>query len=311
MDGQLTLSIDVGSSSVRAMIFDRAGHALEDVFVQEKYEPHLTADGGVTIDPQRMNEIIFTCIDVALEQAGDHAQRIDRVGIDTLVSNLMGISGRDKPTTPIYTWADTRGGGLGERLREKLVPTDYTRRTGCRIHTSYWPVRLLWLRQDQPEAFKQTKYWLSLGEYVLLQLFGERRISYSTASWSGLLNRHALEWDAETLKALPIEVKHLSTLSNEPLQGLTGKWAKRWPALKEALWFPAVGDGVASNVGAGCIDPHHVAISIGTSGAMRVRSNAVRFESSFSSPVRTASPQSISKTSPYLPSITCAGFKSR
>ena len=116
------------------------------------------------------------------------------------------------------------------QLREKLDQADYTRRTGCRIHTSYWPVRLLWLQDHQAEAFKKTKHWLSIGEYVLMQLFGERRISYSTASWSGLLNQHELEWDAETLAPLPIEIEQLSTLSNEPLQGLSGEWASRWPA---------------------------------------------------------------------------------
>lgn len=247
------------------MIFDRAGHALNGVFVQEKYEPDLTPDGGVSIDPQRMSEIIFACVDAALEQAGDDATRIDHVGMDTLVGNLMGIDAHGRPTTPIYTWADTRGGELGEGLRAKLDAADYTRRTGCRIHTSYWPVRLLWLHENQPEICAKTAHWLSLGEYVLYQLFGERRISTSTASWSGLLNRHKLAWDTETLAALPIDVKQLSTISNEPLQGLD-----RWPALKQARWLPSIGDGVASNVGAGCIDAGHVAISIGTSGAMRV-----------------------------------------
>lgn len=269
-DHSLTLSIDVGSSSVRAMVFDRDGHALDGMFVQEKYEPEFTPDGGVTIDPHRMCEIIFTCIDEAVKQAGDHAARIERVAMDTLVGNLMGINAQGAPTTSIYTWADTRGGELGRQLSATLSPTDYTRRTGCRIHTSYWPVRLLWLHGIQPEICKKTAYWLSLGEYVLHQLFDERRISFSTASWSGLLNRHELVWDAETLKALSIESDQLSTISNEPLQGLDGKWAKRWPVLKDALWFPSVGDGVASNIGAGCIDTGHIAISIGTSGAMRV-----------------------------------------
>jgi gluconokinase len=266
----LTLSIDVGSSSVRAMIFDRAGHALDGVFVQEKYEPEFTPDGGVTVDPNRLCEIIFACIDGALSQADDHAEHINRVAMDTLVGNLMGIDRLGNPTTPVYTWADTRGGELGTSLKELLDPVAYTRQTGCRIHTSYWPVRLLWLRENYPEICDRTTHWLSIGEYVLYQLFGERRISFSTASWSGLLNRHTLTWNAETLAVLPIDTEQLSLLSNEPFQGLTGSWASRWPALKNALWFPSVGDGVASNIGAGCIDRRHVAISIGTSGAMRV-----------------------------------------
>lgn len=264
------LSIDVGSSSVRAMIFDVRGGALEGVFVQKQYATDTTPDGGVTIDPHTMCDRIFECIDEALSQAGANAERIEQVAMDTLVGNLMGMDANGKPTTPIYIWADTRGGEIGEWLKTQLDTVNYTWRTGSRIHTSYWPVRLLWLRENESESFAQTKFWLSLGEYVLYRIFGERRISLSTASWSGLLNRHEMEWDVQTLKILPIEIEQLSTLSGDAFQGLSGKWASRWPALKNAQWFPSVGDGVASNLGAGCYTPDRVAISVGTSGAMRV-----------------------------------------
>jgi gluconokinase len=270
MSDSLTLSIDVGSSSVRAMIFDVQGGALDGVFVQKQYTTDTTPDGGATIDAQTMCDLIFECVDEALSQAGANAERIGRVAMDTLVGNLMGMDANGKPTTPIYTWADKRGGEIGEKLKKWLDPADYTRRTGSRIHTSYWPTRLLWLHKNESDSFVRTKFWLSLGEYALYRIFGERRISLSIASWSGLLNRHRLEWDAETLALLPVGTEQLSALSGDAFQGLNGEWASRWPLLKNALWFPSVGDGVASNLGAGCSAPDRVAISVGTSGAMRV-----------------------------------------
>src|SRR5689334_19283284 len=101
----LTLSIDVGSSSVRAMIFDAQGDALKDVFIQKQYTTDTTTDGGATIDAQTMCDRIFECIDEALSQAGADAGRVERVAMDTLVGNLMGMDANGKPTTPIYTWA--------------------------------------------------------------------------------------------------------------------------------------------------------------------------------------------------------------
>ncbi len=266
----LTLAIDVGSSSVRVMIFDPAGNALEGVFCQQPYEPQTTPDGGAMSDPDVICSVIYAGIDTALAQAGAAAARIDRVALDTLVGNLMGMSADGLPTTPVYTWADTRGGELGARLHGLLDAADYTRRTGCRIHTSYWPVRLLWLHEAEPVAFNRSAYWLSLGEYALCRIFGARRISLSTASWSGLLNRHTLDWDTATLDCLPVRAGQLSELSGAPFQGLRGEWAARWPALQNALWFPSIGDGVGSNLGAGCARPDTVAISVGTSGALRV-----------------------------------------
>lgn len=261
----LTLAIDVGSSSVRAMAFDQQGRAREGVFVQKPYTTDTTPDGGAMIDPAPLIKMIFACIDEALEQIGEP---VERVAMDTLVGNLMGMDRDGEPTTPIFTWADTRGGSLAAAL--DIDRSDYTRRTGCRLHTSYWPLRLLWLHAEHPDKCERTHAWLSLGEYALYRIFGQRRISLSTASWSGLLNRHELAWDAAVLEHLPVTAEQLSEISNAPFEGLDGEWAARWPALKDALWYPSVGDGVASNIGGDCSRPGYVALSLGTSGAMRV-----------------------------------------
>ena len=69
----LTLALDVGSSSVRAMIFDAQGQALEGVFVQQPYDSDTSADGGAMIDSAMICELIFSAIGEALLQAGDHA----------------------------------------------------------------------------------------------------------------------------------------------------------------------------------------------------------------------------------------------
>lgn len=264
----LTLAVDIGSSSVRAMLFDATGARIPDIVAQTRYPSITTPDGGVMIDPETLTQTVDSCIDSALEQAG--GAPVVRVAMDSLVGNLLGLDAHGQPVTPIYTWADNRGADLGEWLKGQLDAQDYTRRAGCRIHTSYWPVRLLWLRANEPDLFGRVRWWVTLGDYLLYRLFGTRRISLSAASWSGLLDRHRLRWDDATIAHLPIEVDQLSELSDGPFTGLGGEWAARWPALKSADWHPAIGDGVASNVGAGCIEPGHVAISVGTSGAMRV-----------------------------------------
>src|SRR5262249_45195498 len=56
----------------------------------------------------------------------------------------------------------------------------------------------------------------------------------------------------------------------EGRHGLRAPWARRWPALRTASWFPAIGDGAASNIGSDCADPARVALNVGTSAALRV-----------------------------------------
>ena len=112
---------------------------------------------------------------------------------------------------------------------------------------------------------------MSIGEYLELKLFGESAISYSVASWLGLLNRNSLTWDEQLISALPIRIDQLSPLvdSNHFRRGLRPEYAHRWPALQKIPWFPALGDGATANIGSGSISPERVALTVGTTSALR------------------------------------------
>lgn len=90
------------------------------------------------------------------------------------------------------------------------------------------------------------------------------------ASATGLFDQNLRRWDEALVEALPLERTQLSPISDEPLTGLKDEWARRWPALRDIPWFPAVGDGACSNVGCGCTRNDRLALMVGTSGAMRV-----------------------------------------
>ena len=156
-------------------------------------------------------------------------------------------------------------GALQERLDERAVHA----RTGCVLHPTYLAAKLRWLADTQPDAFRRARWWLSYGEYLYLQLFGEPRVSLSMASGSGLLDQHTRAWDPAVLAAVPVEPARLAPLSDAPLTGLRPLYAARWPSLRARPWYPAYGDGACSNVGSGCVTPQRWALMIGTSGALR------------------------------------------
>ena len=90
------------------------------------------------------------------------------------------------------------------------------------------------------------------------------------ASATGMFDQARLEWDRPTLDVLGVGTESLSRVSDEPSEGLQLEFAERWPALKRAKWFPALGDGACANVGSGAIGRQRIALSVGTSGAMRM-----------------------------------------
>jgi gluconokinase len=140
------------------------------------------------------------------------------------------------------------------------------------FHPSYPAARLFWLRAVRPDAWRATRTWMSIGEYLALRCFGRAVCSVSMASGTEMLDLHRCEWDGELLEALGVGADRLAPLVDldSPLVGLAPAFAARWPAVARAPWLPAAGDGALSNLGTGCIGPARAALVIGTSGALRV-----------------------------------------
>ncbi|MGH2490363.1 MAG: FGGY-family carbohydrate kinase, partial [Candidatus Limnocylindria bacterium] len=188
----------------------------------------------------------------------------------TFWHSLVGVDASGRATTRVLTWADTRARGAAAALRREVNPIALHARTGCVLHASYLPAKLRWLREREADAYARTKWWMSLGEYLYLRILGARRAGHGMASATGLYDQRARRWDRPMLSHLLVGEETLSPIDDAPLTGMLPAFARRWPALANAKWVPAIGDGACSNVGAGAIGRDTASLFLGTSGAMRV-----------------------------------------
>ena len=272
----LVLALDVGTSSVRAMLYDGLGRAIEGLESRTVYQMRATPDGGVEMDTDELCAITMNNIDVALQQASarvaDLRASLCGVALSTFWHSLLGVGEDGQAVTPLYNWNDTRSAAEAQVFSQSFGTEWIHTRTGTMPHASYYPAKLLWLRRTNPALYARVTRWMSFGEYFHLKLFGQTLCSVSIASGTGLFNPHTCTWEEGLLKALEIEPQRLSPLAaeGEALTGLRREYAERWPELRELPWMPAVGDGACSNIGAGCVTPERVALMVGTSGAMRV-----------------------------------------
>jgi len=265
----MVVAIDVGTSSTRASVYDDTGSALPDRFHQVPLAPAATPDGGAEHDPAALLDAVAACLDaVAARDPGN----VHAVGIATFWHGLLGFDAAGQPVTPVYMWGDTRSETSVQTLGAILDGDALHARTGCPLHSCYWPAKFHWLRHERPDLVRRVARWGSIGELLELVFLGEARTSISMASGTGLFDGAALAWDAEALEAAGLETAQLFPVRDrdEPRRGLRAPWAGRWPALARADWFPAVGDGAASSVGSGCVDPARVALNVGTSAALRI-----------------------------------------
>lgn len=267
----LVLTLDIGSSSARAMIFDAHACVVPNATAQIKYQFRTTPDGGVEIDADELFKHCVGAIDELLARLGGVANQIKAVASDCFAMSVLGVDAAGNAVTPVYTYADSRGAMQVTELRAKHDESVTHQRVGTRFHTSYLPARISWVAQECPAEFKRARSWISFGEYLYFKLLGVRAVSHSAAAWTGMLNRTTLDWDDELIAALPLKRDQLSPIvdCDKPVGKLKTEFSTRWAALKDAAWFPTIGDGAAANLGSGCYDSSRIALTVGTSSAMR------------------------------------------
>lgn len=266
----LVLALDIGTSGLRVFLFDARARPVARCIAHADRAVRTSSDGEATVDADERVRAACGAIDAVLALAGRRAGEIAAVAVSTFWHSVLGVDERGRPTTRVLTWADTRARGAAAALRREVDPIATHARTGCVLHASYLPAKLRWLREHEAEAYARTKWWMSLGEYLHLRVLGARRAGHGMASATGLYDQRALRWDRPLLSRLAIGEDALSPIDDEPLAAMLPAFARRWPALANAVWVPAIGDGACSNVGAGAIGRDTASIFLGTSGAMRV-----------------------------------------
>jgi gluconokinase len=217
------LALDIGSSSVRAQRFDEHAEPSGELR-QEEYE---------TDDPAEVAAAVRRVLDDDEPDA-----------TSCFAHSLVAVDANFRALTPILGWRDTRSAGAAEWLARRLDAEAVHARTGAFLHPSFWPAKLAWLAETEPEAFRRTASFVSFADY----LRGKPETSLGMASTSGLLDLTTLDWDEELLATLGIGRERLPEITDPTV----------WP------------DAACSNAGAGCTTRERAALMVGTSGAFRV-----------------------------------------
>ena len=269
-DGVL-LAVDLGSSSARAMFFDMDCVPVTPFEARRSYSVETGSDGRATLDAE---SLVAACVAVAGECGGRlQGRKLVGVGLSVFMHGLVGVGSDGLATTPVLMWSDTRSGAESAEVARRLGADDVLRRSGCHVHTSFAPSKLLWMQRHERAVFDRTTLWLSAGDYVTFRLFGKPSASLSMASSLGLVDVSTGDWDAGLLRDLGLGSVELAPIRpyNAPFEGvIDGRLRDALGRAGDVPWLPASADGACSNVGSGATDRSVCALNVGTSAALRV-----------------------------------------
>jgi gluconokinase len=265
------LALDIGSSSVRAGLYDHSAYPIARSSVSRQWTFKATSDGGSEMDAAVAFDTICAVIDELLAKMVTRKIEITHVAMCAFWHSLVGVDAGDRPTTAVMGWADTRSGKYSSLLKERFAEDAVHNRTGAHFHSSFWPAKLLWLRNERPAVFTKTAKWLAFSDYLAMHLVGEAVTSISMASGTGIYDIRETKWDAELLRYLKVRASNLPAVARSGVSfQFTKNTLKRWPQLKRAAFFPAIADGAADHIGSGPVNKKRASLMVGTSAAVRV-----------------------------------------
>jgi gluconokinase len=259
------LALDLGTSSVRGLVLDADARPLPGALARRRVSLVVHDDGTGTLDGPGYLACLTECLDELA--AGGHLRDVSLVATSAQWHSVVPLGADGVPLGPVLTWLDTRPEAL-PGVTGPADPDEFHQRTGAWWHRCYWSMRLPWLRE---QTGTRVARFAGLAEYVLGELLDSAPMSISQASGTGLLDLRTLTWDAEACALAGSRPDELPELAPTRWRGrLRPAYARRWPQLTDAPWACPVGDGAASNVGSGCVEPDRAAVTVGTSAAVRL-----------------------------------------
>lgn len=275
MSREFVIGLDIGTTSVKACLFDLTGKlvAVGERMLQTFYPEQ----GWAEQDPREIERSSVQAVREAVVKADIGKNELISIGFSAAMHSLICVDGEGNPLSPALIWADGRGYAQAEHILRTLGSSVYAK-TGTPIHPMTPFIKLLWMKENDYEPYKKAAYFMSIKEYILYCWLNERVIDFSMASATGLFNPNTLRWEQDLLGMAGISEEQLSaivpptTLLTEIHQGI----AEEMGIDEDVPFVIGAADGQLANLGIGAILPGEVAVSVGTSGAIRQITKGVK-----------------------------------
>ena len=226
------LSLDQGTTSSRAVLFDRNGAILASA--QHEFAQHFPQPGWVEHDALEIWQSQCRVAAQAIAKSALTAKEIGAIGItNQRETTVLWDRASGRPLAPAIVWQDRRTAAFCDELKREGMEACIREKTGLVIDAYFSGTKLNWLLQNIPgarqRAMRGELAFGTIDSWLLWQLTAGKvhATDVSNASRTMLFNIHRLDWDDELLRAmdiprsvLPIIVSSSEVIGETACEGL-------------------------------------------------------------------------------------------
>jgi len=264
------IGLDIGTSSTKAIAFDLLGNIISKCNIGY---PILNPKPSFSEqNPDEMFEAVIDSIKNVVNENANKGNELLAVSFSAAMHGIIAVNGKGEKLTDCIIWADTRSTEVSESIKNSDVGHEIYMRTGTPIHPMSPLCKITWMRDNMKDVFKNTSKFVSIKEYVFFKLFGKYVVDYSIASATGLFDIYELDWNKKALEVAGINGDRLSSpvSPTKVFKKMDKKYADLMGIDVDTAFVIGASDGCLANLGANAIKPGDAAVTIGTSGAIRI-----------------------------------------
>jgi xylulokinase len=187
----ILIGADVGTTNIKVLALDRSGKA-----VARASSPTPTRYPKPGRAHHEAEELWGSFAKTLREVTArlDDPRRVASVAVASFAEAAVPLDAEGRPTYDVVAWFDGRSRPQAERLGRDLGGDRLFALTGLSLQPIFGLCKLLWLKENEPDAFARTATWLNVADYMAFRLSGVPATDYSLASRTLALDLHRLEW---------------------------------------------------------------------------------------------------------------------
>ncbi len=256
---------DLGTSGNKATLFNENGQLLG--METKEYGVDFFHENWAEQDAQDWWKAVCDTTNNLLGSLKIQAKDVAVVSFSGQMMGCLCVDRKGIPLRKSIIWADQRAKQQSKHLEDKISQWDFYRITGHRNTPSYGILKLMWVKDNQPEIYEKTFKMLNAKDYIVFRLTGNYYTDFSDADSCGCFDINTLSWSEKIIAAAGIDKDKLPDCRPSTFTGgAVTKEAASLTGLKEGT--PVIlgaGDGVTANVGAGAIKEGKSYCCLGTS----------------------------------------------
>jgi xylulokinase len=268
--GSFLVGVDLGTSSCKTVVFTADGRKVSEA--QQEYPVLHPQPKWAEQDPKDWWSAAAKTVRESLKKASVKGEDIAGLSVDSQREAVVPISRQGEELYNSIIWLDNRTAPQTLRIRELIPQEKVLSETGVPITPVFSASKILWLKDNVPEAYEKAECFLCAKDYIVYRLTGEAATDYSMASRTMLFNVTKKAWSTEMCSTIGIGVDKLPVPKESvAVVGEVSAKASRETGLPKGLQVVnGGGDRPCECLGAGVTQPGTVNTGTGTGSVFEV-----------------------------------------